>query len=278
MANTDEERLVSWLAGITDIHDQTMDFLSQLEGAPSADSIAYKELVSNSASADQLRDSYKLGHQLINIGGDHMIGFRTLAKSESSTVAPYTCVRGTVEGCALAVWILSCNLNGSERLKRYYAYRYNCLEQEKKYAHSEKLSNKERGVANQIDKIVNQAQHFGLASVLDKNGCRIGIGMPMPNITEIISNHIGEEPANRCLSAIAHAHHWAYSQLCFAVGESDAGEKHMFKHIDPVVLAWLCMKSASAFWKASREMCELFGGDIDELQNLFETALPDIKL
>jgi tetrahydromethanopterin S-methyltransferase subunit G len=138
-------------------------------------------------------------------------------------------------------------------------------------------------VTERIDKVEQKAIELGFSKVVDKNGRRIGIGLLMPNVTDVVRQTLGEEVTYRILSAMAHAHPWALQQLSFRrvasedtifteIGDQSFVVRAFEKNLEPISVIYLIHKSFVCFAKPVWDKFELFGWDQEHLQDILENA------
>lgn len=91
----------------------------------------------------------------------------------------------------------------------------------------------------------------------------------MPSITDLIELTLNREFDYRLLSAIAHGHHWAISQIGFRVIENKNSEgkisRGLKKNLDPNFIFYIGMVSITSFSKALWFLWQLYGWDLKEL-------------
>ncbi len=101
----------------------------------------------------------------------------------------------------------------------------------------------------------------------------------MPGVTEIIRSELDEEKTYRMLSAVAHRHLWALSQLEMRTHEEQstsswnsmhASNTALEKHLRPEGVGYLCMTTATMFTKALWRASILFGWDTAQLASTSE--------
>ncbi len=129
----------------------------------------------------------------------------------------------------------------------------------------------------QIDRVEAQAMSLGFAPLRKrKTKRRDGIGECMPGATIIIKTVLDDEVMYRLLSAVAHGHTWAISQLFYTessgddmkVGATDARALRKQIKIDVLALATQC--AVKAFLRALWNQCQFYGWDCDKFEEVFE--------
>jgi hypothetical protein len=156
---------------------------------------------------------------LLEIAADQLTAFVKTITEPVETIAPWTCARSLLEACALGAWLLDPNIDVTQRVGRGIALRLEGLQQQLKYA---KVVGK--GVdhaASRIKSVVEEGKLIGLHPVFDNRRRLIAVGQPMPSVTDLMRDHLNEEATYRLLSAVAHGHHWATTQIGFKLLPKD---------------------------------------------------------
>jgi hypothetical protein len=108
-------------------------------------------------------------------------------------------------------------------------------------------------------------------------------------VTEIVRSVFDEEATYRLLSAMAHGHHWALTQLGFRVideGEQDTARwsnlgntTHILeKNLDPNLAGYICLKALIAFSKSFWCMSRYCGWWNELEENMFDQAYDRMNL
>ena len=193
------------------------DVLSQLVIAngydPRPNSPAAVEL-QTFARPQSVHTAHGQAWMLVEVTADQLTAFLKTVTEPVETVAPYTCVRSLLEAAALSCWLLDPDVDAQTRVGRSIALRYQGMEQQLKWARSAGEDPQKASVL--LDNIAKVATSLGYPPQSTSHGKRIGAGTPMPAVTELIRDMLGEEPLYRLLSAVAHGHHWAIQKLSFA--------------------------------------------------------------
>jgi hypothetical protein len=219
---------------------------------------------------ESVKAAYDLGSALIEVAADHVIAFTKTVTEPVQTIAPWTCVRAAVEASAIASWLLDPPVDVRERVCRSFAFRYEGLIQQTKYARSLGLNSDVNKIQVRIDELEKISLDLGFSRVVDEKGRRIGIAQIMPSITQIVNSELGEESTYRLLSAAIHAHFWALVQLSFKKAQEE--EPIIEKHLNPLSVSWLCFKVARVFVRPVWYKCLLFGWDSSKLVTCLETS------
>jgi len=175
-----------------------------------------------------------------------------------------------VQSAALASWLLDPNIDGRIRVQRSFAFRYEGLSQQIKFARSGGMGQALAQTNQRLETVVARAIAIGYQEVVNRHGDRIGLGQIMPSATEIIGQTLNEEPVYRMLSAVAHAHPWALQQTSFrrpvegdiVVPDPVLGERAMptlVKHLEPASVDFLCRTSLLALaWPIRARFADCF--------------------
>ena len=215
------------------------------------------------------------GRMLVDVSADHLIAFTKTMTEPVQTFAPWVSVRGVLEASAIAAWIMDPAIDSTERVGRSLALRHEGLSQSVKFLRASKVDQEVIVRAERrIDELEREAISVGFEKVQDKNRKRIGIGMRMPSITQLISQVFDDEPTYRLLSAMAHGHLWALQKLGYKIHEDNGASSHvkLKQHISPDSVWYLSVKTVTAFvrpvWLKSRRN----GWDLDRLRVVLESA------
>ncbi len=218
-------------------------------------------------SPESVKTAYSQANVLIEAAGDHLNAFARVLKEPALTIAPWNCVRAVLETSAIAAWILDPTIGAKDRVSRCFAFRYEGLVQQLKFARAckeESLIDVVDAAEKRITEVEAKALAQGFGCVTNNKGERIGIAERMPSNTEIVRNVLDQETNYRLLSAIAHAHHWALQELSFQVIREE-GDIFLVKSIDPICMAYFCTIAVKAFLKPVCSFAQLSGWDSDRL-------------
>lgn len=206
---------------------------------------------------------------------EHFLTFSACVRNPRLTIVPYVCVRGGIEASGIAAWIADPKLVKDERLSRSFAFRLEGLHQQVKYAEGinemEMLSASARlkSVEDKADRMsfeVSKSQKAGKSSI---NGVR------WPGSTKVIEEALDLEREYRLLSAMAHGHAWAITQLSYRkAGQSELAEQHMH----PIAIVWLCRTAARALGKAIWCASELLNGESMTTQRVLNGLYDDLLI
>jgi hypothetical protein len=252
------------------LHEESGRFLNNCGHQPSETSIAATEL-GLFQEPELVKTAYAQGSALIEVAADHLVAFIRTTTEPVQTVAPWTCVRATIESGALACWLLAPDINVRTRVQRSFAFRYEGLSQQVKFG---KASGNDADTAKaneRISAVEDAALKLGFPQVQDKHGKRSGIAQQMPRATRLVGEVLGEEATYRLLSAITHAHPWALQQSSFRKVDSE-GAPIFEKNLQPIAVAFLSIKAADSFCRPVWYKCKLFGWDVKRLEGIFGSA------
>lgn len=224
-----------------------------------------------------------IGSERIEFGADHMSALKKLLDEPIEMIAAFTCVRSMLESCSLASWVLDPNVDVVARVGRVYSYRCEGMLQQLKAMRVINNTTEAAAVQDHLSKLVREAAALGYREVKDNRGRLIGIFQKMPSATEIISQCLGEGYSYRLLSAVAHGHFWAVSEvhLRTPVGTVEShGVKmqQMTREVRPFNLAFLgfnCMRALSrpVWWQA-----HLCGWDTLLVERIFEDVADRLQM
>ncbi|MBL8103073.1 MAG: hypothetical protein JNM02_11115, partial [Anaerolineales bacterium] len=200
--------------------DETAQIVNQYKSEPTEDSLAIQER-NNYPNKELIKDVHYRGGLSMEAAGDHLMVFVDSISEPAKTIAPWTCVRGLLESCALAVWFLDPNIDAKTRVGRSFAFRYSGFVEQIKYFQVKKLYPQVNKVNQRIKKVENDAILLGYPRLLNKNKGICGIAQNMPSIVELIGATLDREGEYRLLSGVAHGHHWALSQVGFRISEGN---------------------------------------------------------
>lgn len=274
------EQAVKALQGVEELHDKTADFFNSQGLEPKSDSPAAKELQAFKRP-ESLLTAYGQGTGLIEVAADHLIAVTKTLTEPAQTVAPWTTARVVLEASALSCWLLDTKITARVRVGRSLSFRYEGLIQQKKFVKA--IGVKTDDVNLRIEEVEAMAESLGFAKLRSKkSGDRTGIGQIMPSVTEIIRDTLQEEANYRLFSAMAHAHHWAYTQLSFKkAGETAVMNNKVFfmeKHISLETVLWLCGVVARCLAQTIKHQCELFGWNTARLNIILDDAFHKIGI
>lgn len=216
---------------------------------------------------ESIHTALSQGSVLIETAADFIMGFCRVLKEPVQTIAPWSLARGVLESSAISAWLLDPKIDGNERVRRSFAFRFEGFSQQMKLARSTEDSTQLEHVIKRIEIVEKSAFDLGFEKVVNINGKRDGIGQRMPSITSLISEVLDKEPIYRLLSAMAHVHPWALQQGGFK-GVLEDNQLFLTKHLKPISVVLLAIASAEAFYVSLRRKFEIFGWELDPIQQL----------
>lgn len=259
--------------------DETSLFFNAQQLEPNADSLASTEL-QGFQRPESLLTAYSQGSLLIEVAADHLIGFIKALTEPAQSIAPWTIARAVLEASALSSWLLDAKIDAHTRIKRSFAFRYEGLIQQKKFIQVSGLKTEVANVNKRIGEVEELAESLGFVKLRNDKGMRTGVAQIMPSVTEIIRDTFDEESNYRLYSAMTHAHHWAYVQLGFRKAGKDVSHENkvflMEKYLSFNAIWWLCSNVIRYFAKPIKYKCELFGWDLQQLNNTIENVYQEI--
>lgn len=273
---------------LRDLHDGLGQFLTGCGHQPSSGSQAAAEFRTFQRS-ESLETAYSQAGVLIEVAADQLMAFIRSVTEPVQTIAPWTCVRAIIESSAPAAWLLDPSLDARTRVQRSFGFRYEGLAQQVKFARASGDEPATAKAITRIDDVERVAVELGFSRVENQRGRRVGIAQQMPSITDLVAQALDEEATYRLLSAVAHAHLWAVQQLSFRRIEDEnawlipedagVGSAHLLeKSLRPESAALLCSRAASAFVKPIRHKCQLFGWDMEQLNDMLGSALSSLGI
>lgn len=280
------------IAFVADVRDALSAFLS--ETARYMEHQGYLAKPGSKADTDQrtcarpesIVTACGIGHNLIEASGEYVSAFVKTITEPVEVIACWTCVRAMMESSAMASWLFDPNATELERIGRTFALRYEGMQQQLKFGRVAGIVKKDMdSLEKRIDKLELIALALGFPRIHNRIGDRIGIGQRMPKITELIGMTLDQEKHYRLLSAVAHGHQWAISQLTYAPAAEQTTlsignvETTLFQKVAKLdcigVLGLLTLKGlARALWNQSR----YFGWEMNPLEELIENAADKLQL
>ncbi len=208
MTNPTLDEAIRMVQALNSLHDDTGRFFNESGHQPSPNSQAALELRAFQRP-ESVITAFSQGAVLIEVAADQLMAFTKIVTQPAQAIAPWTCTRALIEASALAAWLLEPSLDARTRVQRSFAFRYEGLSQQVKFARVAGTNADVARVTHRIDQVEDVALGLGFSRVENQRGERIGIAQQMPSITELVNQNLGEEETYRLLSAVAHAHPWA---------------------------------------------------------------------
>jgi hypothetical protein len=262
-------------AAVGDLIDGLPLIYNQYNNEATVNSLAFKEQ-NSFANKELIRDVHSRGMLSMESAADHLMVFADSIAEPAKTIAPWTCVRGLLESCAIGAWFLDPAIDARTRLGRCFAFRYLGFTQQSKFFQA---VNEQSGIDHaqkRIKKVEQDAVSLGYARLLNKNGDINGIAQPMPSITVLIGTTLGREAEYRLLSGIAHGHHWAIQQIGFRVVEvtnaQGESEKALEKVLHPGSILYVANIAVTSLSRVLWYLWQLYGWDLKQIEDLLNTT------
>jgi hypothetical protein len=261
------------LAGL---HDDIGHYLSDSGMDPKPNSLAEIEQA-HMCKAEQLSVAYSQGQLLIESAADHALAVTRLLVQPVQTLAPWSCLRVSLESAAFSCWLLSEKIDAKERIARSLAYRYEGVSQQLKLARACGETRLVGEILARMDKIADDARTGGYSARIDKKGRRIGVATVLPSATQCVTDVLGEGNTYRISSGVVHADMSVLVQVGFRHAK-DAGRGFVEKSLSCEYAAFIVWKAATALARSVWARAVLFGYDLDCLSRILETGYCEIGL
>jgi hypothetical protein len=274
------ENLLNTISAIRYLIEESAHIVNKYQSEPTDNSLAMQER-NSFPNKELIKDVHYRGYLSMEAAADHLMVFADSISEPAKTVAPWTCVRGLLESCALAVWFLDPAIDAKIRVGRCFAFRYLGFTEQIKYFQVEKMYSKVNRANQRIKKVENDAIKLGYDQLLNKKGEICGIAQPMPSIVELIGKTLDRESEYRLLSGVAHGHHWAISQFGFRMTEANLERtevKEFEKYLHPESVIFATNIAITSFAKVFWYLAELYGWDRKETVDLLDKAYDQVSL
>ena len=249
---------------------------------PQQGSIADEELASTS-SKELLETAFSQSGMLTESAADIAYAFTKSLTDPVQTIAPWTLARAVLEPAALGLWLLDLSITATVRLQRSFAFRFEGLLQQQRFCRSVDQATIADAVGKRIADVERKAIAAGFKPLWDKGGKRPGIGLVMPNVTDIVAQTLSREWLYRILSGAAHGHFWALNNLSFELvaskgatfqTETRSGVKvhQMEKGLSPLNVQGLSAEVLRSLSMLIWARFRLFGWDRTSLEQLLEDS------
>jgi hypothetical protein len=273
---------------ITYLHDGVSSAYQHAGFSPKTDSIATKEIAATK-KREILITAYSQGAMLIEVAADEAMAFAKTLINPALTIAPWSIARSVIEASALGCWLMDIKIDEMQRIARSYAFRYEGLIQQLKYAKSQNQVKLVQSIEERIKKVECQAIALGYPPIHSKNNKCIGIAQLMPSITEIVDQILHKQATYRLLSAAVHAHFWAIKNLGFemvpdadvptgANNVSGVNVHFMHKALKPLSILAVTSEVITSFARIIWNRFLLFGWDKDNLLNILESVYDQLEM
>jgi len=223
------------------------------------------------------------GTLLLESGGEHLTLFVKSITESVEPIACWTCIRAMLEPCALACWLLDAQIDSKERAGRSIAHRYKGIDEHLTYSRcTGQPANVIQDIEDRLDYLDKKAVKLGFPRLTEKKTHkRNGAGCRVPSATKVIDDYLGMGDAYRLLSAMAHGHGWAISQLGFRkVQMSDFTSvggvpvRRLEKSLSITGVAYLGLIATKAFGKTAAQHFRYAGFDTSPIDLLEPVSKP----
>jgi hypothetical protein len=273
------EDVVKMTFAINDLFDQIGNIFVQ-SVAPAPNSQAFSE-EREFPEPELVRDVYNRGIQSIEAAADHLVAFADLLVAPAKTFAPFTCVRGLLESCALAAWFLDPEVDVRIRVGRCYAFRYEGFVQQIKHAQAKNSASEVESAKQRMKEVEKKALGLGYSRLSTKSREMSGIAQRWPGITKLIGTTLNKEIQYRLLSAVAHGHHWATYQTSYRIIEEQnsegLSEKRLEKYVHPTLMYDLGNVAVTSLARVWWYLWKTYGWDLDELGGVLDSTYQELK-
>lgn len=247
----------------------------------------YAEELSESTCLKSVATPLSIANLLIESSCEHLSVFIRACSNPVEAMACYTCIRSMLESCAIASWLLSPELSADQRIGRSLAIRYSGLVQQLKYARSKKQAvndGADETIQSRIDEIEELAKSLGFDRIVDRNGRLAGVAYRMPSATDLIQSELNQESQYRLLSAVAHGHAWAITELGYEPDPEVGAEmldgripvQAMRKKAFVDGLAYLCLTGSEALARPVVSQHAYLGLDMQPLEALLDKCYDEL--
>jgi hypothetical protein len=277
-----KENAKNSIAAVNEFLEKTRVIWNQYDHHPLPGSQAAREL-KGFPRPESIGTSYSQDTILIEVAADYVFAVVKTLTEPAETIAPWVCARGVLETSALSIWILDTSINSYERVRRSLAFRYEGLDQQRKFAQATKGEVNPQTIIQRIDEVEQVAMELGFDKVVDRNGKRIGVGQEMLSITEIVIRMLNKELDYRLLSGMVHAHPWALQNFGFIKGQDNQAifenvkGAYFEKHLSFDSIFFLCTNCVTSLFQALLTNFNLFGWDAKPLAMVEGDAIKKIQ-
>jgi hypothetical protein len=265
--------VLNMVSAVTSFIETSGEIYNRCPDEEIAESIAFREQESFPKQL-LVKDVYARGGQSMELAADHLMAFADCFVEPAKTVAPWTCVRGLLESCALAAWFLDPAIDARARVGRCFAFRYAGFVQQIKWFQVDGRQVEIDRTKRRISKVEQDAVSLGYPRLVNERGEITGIAQRMPTITELIKTTLNREADYRLLSAVAHGHHWATHQTSFRVVEVEDSEgqvqKRLEKYVHPNFVLFIANIAVTSFSQVIWHLWQVHGWNMKEIGDLLD--------
>jgi len=161
------EDVINLVTVVNDFIAETSRLYDAYSNEAAANSIATQERISF-PNRELVETAHYGGILSMEAAADHLMVFADSFRSPAKTIAPWTCVRGLLESCALASWFLDPAIDVRTRVGRYFAFRYTgFIQQIKLYNIGSNNQADVKRVEERIRKVERDAINLGYPRILN---------------------------------------------------------------------------------------------------------------
>jgi hypothetical protein len=245
---------------------------------PSSPMEAEKAVYSDPESVDLAYDFVAF---LTECAADNMLAFHKTMVEPIPAFGVWVSVRATFETSAYAAWLAEPGISVTERVTRGFAFRYKSLDEAAKFSRArDPRSDASRKGIERVCQIEESARSQGISVLTDKKDKTIGIGMPLPSATCLVTKIFKDEPSYRLLSGLAHGYPWT-AGLVLKLSEPDDGVSRRLnvrKEVSAENVGYLSARSVRAFAKAVWYRSQQLGWDLAYLSRILEETFDTMTI
>lgn len=219
---------------------------------PPAGSQATAELAASPDRAEEIGMALDHGVLLLESAAENLSLF---SKGLDEPAEPIGCllnIRGVLEACAVAVWLLDPAISATDRMRRGMGRRIEGLEEMRKFADAAGAAEMRAHARARLDHARQKTADTGIEPE------------KVPGSTEIIKRMLSFEVEYRLLSGVAHGQGWALIQAGYAIPETLPGpgsSPATPKQIKPMFTCFAGLRAFEAITRAAWCAVVLFGLD-----------------
>lgn len=271
-------------AGLSSALQEVNSEMARYRYEPFHGSQARQEL-DNCADIKFLDKAYVHGNHSLFAAFDHAYALEKVLTNGVLTLSPWTLVRGILESCSTAHWILDTQIGYVERISRILNLRLDEIENLRKCV-SKGIARRPRalGVRSSMPspkvfdseraELKKQAGMFGIAKKVSKKGKLIGFGKGLPSISELTDLSFNAADYYSLFSGAIHGDNWAIQGLGMrkAQGNKRNGRRYMQADISPEVAVGVVNMAADWIARTLWVYFRLFGWDLARLYSILDEA------
>ncbi|NSW52510.1 MAG: hypothetical protein HPY85_08420 [Anaerolineae bacterium] len=212
--NVDRAKYDTLLSVVSNFITQFSQIYNSYQNEPVANSIAMYER-ENYPNRTLVEDAQFRGILSIEVVSDLLMAWYKTITEPITTISICIIIRSFIENCSIALWLLDPEVDVRTRVSRYLAFRFQGLDQQKRYASALGMQAELEKVNQRIYKVENDAVALGFSKIRDKSDRIIGIAEHMPSFTKLVKDTLDMEDQYRWFSFIIHGHHFAVKTIGF---------------------------------------------------------------